>query len=383
MRRPLPLPPTDAGPASDRAPTASGAGIWTIDGDTLVTIERFEVGPAIVLVPAEEVLLTAVDLPLPSARRRLEALPFAIEERIAQPLGEVHVALGAGLGAPSYLAGAVAHGRMLRWTGLLAEMGLERAALVPDVLGLPVPPMGAWSIDIAAGRALVRVEDGTGFAMPVAHLATAWAAAGRPRAITYGDAVPAEIPGEPGTYEEDGLAARLVQPALDLRQGRYAAPRRAVAPLWRRIAIVAAAGAFAHAAIAGVDTLAVQHIASTKAVEMRGLVQQVAPSAVIGDDLAAGAAEILPTNGAGPSTFLPLFSRVGAALKPLGGAIRMRSLSYDAGAGTMSIEVEAATIEGLQQVGSALSAAGVSAQAGAAAQTDGKAVGAFLVRGSA
>ncbi|MDO6413609.1 type II secretion system protein GspL [Sphingomonas sp. BIUV-7] len=365
------------------APENTGAGIWTIDGDSLVNLERFDVGPAIVLLPAEEVLLLSVSLPIANQRRRLETLPFAIEDRIAQPIGDVHAALGAELAAQTYLAGIVSHERMRACVALLAEFGLEQAALIPDVLGLPVPPPGAWSLDIAAGRALVRVEDGTGFALPVENLATAWAAAGRPRALSYGEASPSEIPAEPASYEEDALAARLTRPALDLRQGLYAAPRRAVSPLWQRIAMVAAAGALAHAAIAGVDTIAVQHIASVKAGEMRGIVQQIAPGAVIGDDVAASAAEILPANGAGPSSFLPLFGRVGAALKPLGSAVRMHAISYDGSANTMSIEVEAATIEGLQQIGSALTAAGIQAQAGAASQSDGKAVGAFLIRGTA
>ncbi|PZU10248.1 type II secretion system protein GspL [Sphingomonas sp.] len=379
MRRPLPLPPNQPG----AAPEPSGAGIWTIDGDSLVTVERFDVGPAIVLLPTEEVLLLAVDLPIASARRRIEALPFAIEDRVAQPIGEVHAALGAGLGGQTYLAGIVARDRMARRAALLADAGWARAALVPDVLAVPVPPPGMWSIDIAKARALVRVEDGTGFAIPVAHLAAAWAAAGRPQLLSYGDSVPGDLPAEPAAYQEPSLAARLAQPALDLRQGAFAAPHRPVSPLWRRIATVAALGAFAHAAIAGVDTLAVQRIAAARASEMRGLVQQIAPDAVIGADVAASAAEILPAGGAGPSGFLPLFARVGGALKPLGGAIRMHAISYDAGAGTMSIEVEAATIEGLQQVGTALSGAGLSAQAGAASQSDGKAVGAFLIRGAA
>ncbi|QJU57670.1 general secretion pathway protein GspL [Sphingomonas sp. AP4-R1] len=379
----MPLPTYSAGMAPDQLPIESGSGIWTIDGDSLVNLERFDLGPAIVLVPSEEILLLSVDLPIASARRRLEALPFAIEERIAQPIADIHAALGAELGAQRYLAGVMARERMQRLTELLIASGLGQATVVPDVLGLPLPPPGAWSLDVAGDRALVRAEDGTGFALPRAHLVAAWAASARPRVILYGGAAPEEMAAEAGTYEDAGLAARLTQPALDLRQGRFAAPRRRIAPLWRRVAIVAAAGICAHAAIAGVDTIAVQRIATNRATEMRALVQQVAPSAVIGDDVAASAAEILPASGAGPSGFLPLFVRVGGALKPLGSAIHMHAISYDASAGTMSIEVEAATMEGLQQVGSALTAAGLSAQAGAASQSDGKAAGAFLIRGAA
>jgi general secretion pathway protein L len=61
-------------------------------------------------VPGEDVLLLAVDLPIASRRHRMEALPFAIEDRIAEPLDAVHVAIGAQLSPNRYLAAVVKHG---------------------------------------------------------------------------------------------------------------------------------------------------------------------------------------------------------------------------------------------------------------------------------
>lgn len=348
-----------------------------------MTVERFDVGPAIVLVPAEDVLLLSVPLPIASPRQRLEALPFAIEDRVAQRLADAHAALGSEQAPQTYLAGVVAHERMARWIGLLVDAGLGHAALVPDVLGVPVPPAASWSVDLAADRALVRVGDGTGFALPAAHFVTAWSAAGQPRLLCYGETPPVEGSVEPATYEEDTLAARLTRPALDLRQGAYAAPRTGVTPLWRRIALVAAAGALAHAAIACADTAALRHMASAKAADARALIQQTMPGAAIGDDVAASAADLMPAGGPGSSSFLPLFNRVGGALKPLGSAVTLKSVAYDAGANTMNIEVEAADMNRLQQVGAALAGAGLSAQEGAATQVENRAIGAFLVRGAA
>ena len=48
----------------------------------------------------------------------------------------------------------------------------------------------------------------------------------------------------------------------------------------------------------------------------------------------------------------------------------------------MTVELEAPDLAALQQAGTALSGAGLSATPGSAAQTDGKAVGAFTVKGS-
>ena len=357
------------------------AGIWSLDGDRLSSVESFDVGPAIVLVPSEHVLLTTVALPLPTPRRRAEALPFAIEDRLAQPLSATHVALGEVLADGLYLAGAVSHDVMRRWIGALTEAGLTRAAIVPDALALPVPAAGGWSVDLAGGRALVRTNDGAGFALPLAHLEAAWRAAGEPVCVAFGEALPPVMAGAISDLAVAPLAARLVAPALDLRQGSYAAPRRALSPLLRRIALVAAIGVVAHGAIAAADTLALDHIASKRAAETRAIAATVAPQMPIGDDVAASVADILPANGAGPSDFLPLLGRITTALKPLGASAALHNIAFDAGADTVAIEAEAPDIAGLQKIGQTLQASGLPTESGAATAQNGKAVGSFLIRG--
>lgn len=364
-------------------PGGGPAGIWAMDDASLVPIETFDAGPAIVLVLTEAVLLLAADLPLAGARARVQALPFAIEDRIAQPLAEVHVALGEELAPQRHLAGVVAHARMAGWVERLAEAGLAHAAIVPDALMLPVPDAGFWAVDRVGERVRVRIEDGTGFALPFDHLAHAWAAAGRPRCLSYGEPLP-DLFGATATRPGGtALAERLAAPALDLRGGAYGRPRRALAPLWRRVAAVAAIGVLAHGAIAAADTAALHHIASRHDAATRALIQAAAPAAALGDDLSAGVADLLPESGTGPSSFLPLLVRVAGALKQLGPAASLRSIAFDGAAGTLAIQVEAADIAGLQRVGTALNAQGLAAESGAASQDQGKAVGSFLIRGHA
>jgi general secretion pathway protein L len=367
-------------PDSAGADPSGTAGIWSLGDAGLSEVERFDLGPAIVLVPTESVLLLAVDLPLPGLRRRTEALPFAIEDRIAEPLAAVHLALGAEIAPQRHLAGIVSHAVMQGWVATLDAAGLTTARIVPDALALPAPAPGFWSVDLAGGRALVRTDDGTGFALPADHLHAAWAAAGRPRCIAYGDSLPVELSGDEGALEPGPLALRLARPALDLRQGAYGVARGGMSRLGRRIALVAAAGLVAHGAIAAADTIALNHIASERAAETRTLLTQVAPNATIGDDVAASASDLLPENGSGPSRFLPLMMRVSGALKQLGPAVSLRSVAFDAGANTLSLELETATMEGLQTVSPALRAQGLSAESGSASMNQGKAVGAFLVR---
>lgn len=326
-------------------------GIWSLRGDALVALD--ECAGAILLVPSEHVLLLAVELPLGSHRGRIEALPFAIEDRIAAALEDTHLALGPALAPNIYLAGVVRHDVMRQWLAALDAAGLGHAAIVPDALALAVPPAGAWSIALADGRAVVRTDDGAGFAIAEARLRAAWELAGRPSCLNCGDPPPPELGGEQPQGEVEPLARRLRAPALDLRQGRYQPRRAAMSPLRRRIAIVAASGLLAHGAIAAADTAALRNIAAEREAETRSLLAAAAPSRPIGGDVVTAATEMLPAGSAPPGRFLPLLTRISAAAAPSG--VGLHSLSFDAREGRAALEVAGE----IQRVESALAAAGL------------------------
>ncbi|MGB3721205.1 MAG: type II secretion system protein GspL, partial [Pacificimonas sp.] len=107
-----------------------------------------DVGPQPrILVPSEHVLLLPVDLPLPGARQRAEALPFALEAQLGAPIETMHIAMGEALGGVRYLGAAVRLDLMRRWTTMLADMQGDEAALplVPDATTLPIPALG-WLV---------------------------------------------------------------------------------------------------------------------------------------------------------------------------------------------------------------------------------------------
>ena len=361
--------------AAARPPT----GIWSLDDDQLVNVDGFDAGAVIVLVPSEQVLLAVIDLPLPDLRRRAAAAPFAIEDRIARSIDEVHVALGAELAPRRHLVGIVDRAVMDGWVARLAEAGLDRAALVPDALALPVTAEG-WSVDLSDMRALVRTGDGAGFALPATQLLPAWVFAGRPKCAAYGNALPGEMIADIAATALDRTVAQASRPALDLRQGAFARPGRSLPRLWRRVAMVALAGAAAHVAIAAADTVALARIAAQRTEAARILLRQTMPDAAASVSLATDLANLAPVDGALPSAFLPLLSRAAVALGPLGPAARLRSVAFDAAAGTMELEIEAPDVAALAQAGGALGASGLGPQAGAAAQENGSAIGAFTIR---
>lgn len=343
--------------APDDASEPLAAGVWTLAGGRLIIAEPG--GAATILVPSEQVRLLAVDLPLATRAKRLEALPFAVEEAIAEPPESVHLALGAEVEPKRYLVGVVRHEAMVAWVEAAEEAGLGHAAMVPDALALPRPDEGEWAVDLAGDRATVRAGDGTGFACPAAMLLPAWHAAGRPHVLSYGAPLPSEMAASDAAAGAAALSERLLEPALDLRQGLYARRRTALPNVWRRLGWIVAIGAAAHVGIAMADTLMLQRIADRRAEETRAAFSAAAPGATLGDDMAARITDMLPAPGAAtPDRFLPLLNRLSSAMGPLSGALTVRGMSFQANTLTLDLDGTDPGLPG--RIDAALRGAGIS-----------------------
>jgi general secretion pathway protein L len=338
------------------------AGVWTLAGDRLIIAVRD--WPATILVPTGQVRLLAVDLPLPSHARRVAALPFAIEDRIAEPVDSVHLALGEAIAPGRYLVGVVRHETMAGWVAQAEEAGIGHAAMVPDVLTLPRPAEG-WAVSQAGGRAAVRDAEGTGFEVPAALLRPAWEAAARPAVTSYGERLPDDMQQGAATLDPSafGPAAAAAVAALNLRQGAYAVRKAAGSGLWRKFAWVAAIGAAAHVVIALGDVIMLRSIADRREAEARATASLAAPGVALGDDLANSITGMLPAGGGArvPQPFLPLVNRVSVALEPLAGAFVVRAMTFQGK--LLTLDLDASPDAGLvSRIEATLKGAGVGAQ---------------------
>lgn len=348
-------------PADAADPTAPPRGVWRLSNGALSIVDAD--GPATVLVPAESVLMLVADLPLATRAKRVEALPFAIEDRISEPLDTVHLALGREVAPKRYLVGVVRHAVMAEWVAVADAAGLGQAAIVPDALALPAPDDGAWTVDVAGQRAIVRTTDGTGFAVPVSLLAAAWEKAGRPPVRASGDGLPEAMAASASALRPPGLAETLAQPALDLRQGAYARRARPIPAFGRRLAWIVGAAVLAHSVIAVADVAMLNVIAERRKDEAMQLYALAAPNQPVPDgDLITAVADRLPASGVGggaASPFLPLVSRISAALAPVSTEIDVRRMSFQGN----SLVIEVAPMVGLAaRARTALAGAGVAAQ---------------------
>lgn len=133
--------------------------------------ERAGNRPIDVLVPASAMTLTSVNLPEKGQRQALKALPFMLEESIADDVDAMHFTVGPRDGdALSVIA--VAHEQMQAWLNCLTEAGLKVKRIVPDCLALPLQEC-QWAAMNFGNELLLRTGLGTGQSLPLPWLPVA------------------------------------------------------------------------------------------------------------------------------------------------------------------------------------------------------------------
>lgn len=212
-------------PAADRGyrwlRLAAGA---ITEGEGLPTHAADE--PVIAVAPAEAVTLHWAELPARSPAQAVAAARLLVAEASATPIGELHVAVG-DEGAGERPIAVVGMGAMASWLTDCAAHGIDPVAMIPAALLLPRPETGYVRAMIGGG-ALVRSRT-TGFADEA-----------RLTDLIVGDAPLVTL--DRGAID-DAVAAAIVVPPLDLRQGAFARRRR-VGIDWaliRRLAVLGAA----------------------------------------------------------------------------------------------------------------------------------------------
>lgn len=344
-----------------RRATIAATGLWRLGASGVTLVDPSWSGPATVLVPSEDVLLLAVDLPFASRRQRQSAAPFAVEAMIGQPLDQVHVALGTEISDRRHLSGVVQRDTMIRWIDQLDQDGLGHCIIMPDALMLTTPPAGAWRVAVEGDRALVRSGDATGFAVAATDLETAWEVAGRPVLMPSSTPLPEAMQAGVDVLSIDLGGSGdvvLVVPPLDLRQGEFAAVRPRSASPVRTLALIAGAGLLAHVAIFSVDTLALHRAADRAENEVRRQLAEKAPGVDV-VDLAAAVDQVAPMTVGGDGAVIAILERSSRALA--GQGLAFRSITYLPGAPTQ-LAVTASNIEALDAGVRSLAANGLVAQ---------------------
>lgn len=182
----------------------------------------------VVLVPSAEVLTTSVDIPVKGAKLQA-ALPYALEEYLADDVEDLHFAAGTRRSNGRTPVSVVSHRNMEGWRETLQQAGIEPSSIVADSYGLARIP-GTISMLVADDQVFINDGANTELVMQGVSPGDALAAIG---ALDDGNATESEdgeaplllprhvlIYCEPATeerYQHDWIAMRQELDSVDIK----------------------------------------------------------------------------------------------------------------------------------------------------------------------
>jgi general secretion pathway protein L len=333
----------------------------------------------VALVPATAVLRTRANVPVKGAMKVLQALPFALEDQLADEVDELHFAAGPRDAGGQVQVAVTRRAALAEWCQRLAGLSLD--AMYAESDALPDVP-GTATLLLEPGQLLLRTgqgdllvaepEDapvllgvwldqraaGSEEPPPPAHLLV-YAATEEPRLLEPLESLRPRLQSLEVRQLVGGALPRLAagivaSPGVNLLQGDYA-PRRSFAglwPRWRLAAGLAAAAAATAVLVASLEAWRLQRQADALGASLAAAMQYTFPDAGAGADpravLDSHLAQLGKATGTSPSDdFLPTLRVVAEAISRAGDA-RLESLSYRAG--IFDLQVRAPNAETLDQI---------------------------------
>lgn len=121
------------------------------------------------ILPGNDVLLAEATVPGGSLNRALQAVPYALEDQVADDVDTLHCALGARGRDDVYPVAVIGRDTMDTVTEQCAAAGLRPTEIVPETLALPkfdeqVAGESVWTALVDQGQTVVRLNGHKGFA---------------------------------------------------------------------------------------------------------------------------------------------------------------------------------------------------------------------------
>lgn len=204
------------------------------------------------LVPTADLLLLTARIPTRSRQKAMQAVPFALEDQVADDIDSLHFALGGAEGDGGLAVAVIARDKLQGWLQACQGAGLEPDQLYPDVHALPLEPE-AWTVLVEGDRFAVRTAPQLGFSGDLDYLEVLLQGAldeageaGPKQLVVYSAEGPVAFAGSeiPVDNREPGHTTEMLATGLDeraaipLRTGPYAR-RRSLGVHWQRWRVAA------------------------------------------------------------------------------------------------------------------------------------------------
>lgn len=359
-----------------------------------------------VLVPGEEVLLAQADLPEMKGQKLARAVPFALEEQLANDVEDVHVAIG-GRDKQGKLANAVVLRQTIEsWLASLKEAGLQPDVLCPEVFGVhwdSEAESTQWSMVIDGSHALLRTGSQTGLAfdaenlVPVVQAALSEAGESLPSSlsvVTCGDELFDAPPGKEEltalckeqsvdvTFQEFDESCSLLlargfdeNNAINLLQGDYSREEQLGKLLrpWKPALILVVVWLVIQAGILLVDYGRLSSLADEQQAEIESIFKQAMPGSrhIEGREKALVEEALKKLRGGGGNQgLLGLLANAGKIFKETSG-IQLRSMRFRDN--KLDVDLDLPDLPSLDRIKQRLtSEAGLKVEIVSASQRDGK-----------
>ena len=302
----------------------------------------------VVFVPATQVRLATVKVPARQPSKVLQAVPYALEDQVAEDVESLHFAVGTRLEDASHPVAILSRSRLNQILLLLRANGVQPDWLVPETLALATPTTdGAWSALADGDHVCVRSGPWSAFTCAADDLVEylLMADPDRTHPLRLHIAGNAALDGSRLDWpvqllpERNVLAALATgfQPerAINLLQGSYA-PRRDIERYWKpwRVAAVLLVSLISVALISHLaDTWALSAEVARQDQANVTRFQQLFPEQTRVVELSAQLDQQMRAlgSGAGAGGPLPLFEPLTQALAASPG-LKLTGLQYREGA---------------------------------------------------
>ncbi|WP_111496291.1 type II secretion system protein GspL [Marinobacter bohaiensis] len=351
------------------------------------------------LIPGDESLFCFAEIPAKQARYVRQALPFAVEEQLAQDIDSVHLALGQR-SEQGFRVAAIDNKRMALWYTLFDDIaGADLEAIYPEASLLPIQDT-RWCLCLDGDATFVSGSRGEWFRMNTANLPVFAYTLANPEEDEVAAEIPVALYGRAGDLEAqrsviDGLGAqerlRLHREALEMSplellvhadhndlcdpinlcQGEFE-PQDQGASTWRAWRPVAIVAGLWFVLQLGVEAgLGYYHLTQARDLEQQAM--SIYREAFPGDTRthAGNVRRVLEgrlrvASQEGPrADFLSLLGQTGAEYERLGGGnVQFNAVNYSRQRGELVVELRADSYDRLSALRSAIGDRGFEARIG-------------------
>ncbi len=350
----------------------------------------------VILLPASDCLVTSVTIPSTQRRQQLKAIPFALEEQLADDIESMHFAVGKRSENGELAVIAIAKSKMQHYLDILGEAKIIPTAILP-ISALLEAPLDAWSIfklneefivnqggtcwsgseddvKLMLGLSIEKLEDGQ---LPGLLY---WGANEQPDWLTeLGFESSSQIVQDP----HQSLLSRYSATQINLLQGEFEIQDDWSLGwnIWRRAAMFAAIAILIKIAIMATNIYTLNSEKETLKSEIANLYHQVAPGARIVDPRRQ-MQQLLSKGNAGGASSQSFFIMVYLVAEGLARIpnVEPTNLSYDGRKGEIRLDIPVANLPELDQLKDYLTQKGLTIEVGGASAQGSRYSGRLMIR---